>query len=824
MLSTLAVAGLNHEPLKLAWWEMGKGLLFVLATGAALRCYLSRVTARQEQLVREQERLQSIINRSPFVAYVAENTKDWPLRYVSDNIRQFGYTKEEFLTSNARFPSLVHPDDLPRVMQELQDHLLAGRLEFTQEYRLRTKSGEYHWLEDHTVAEHDRDGNVVELQGVISDITERRRAQEELEKSRRQLSEKLDELEQIYRHSPVGLFAMDREHRYVRVNDRMAEYCDMKVEEQTGATTSEVVSKSADQLMEYHRQVLERGEPLLGVEVAGETKRNPGVAKHWVCHYFPLFDAHRGVKGLTGVVIDVTRERLAEKERRIDMEKMALQAAALEAAANSIVITDAKGRIQWVNRAFSVLTGYTSEEAVGLRPSILKSGRQDPAFYRDLWTQVAAGKVWHGELTNRRKDGTLYEEDMTISPVRNAAGAVSHFIAIKQDITEHRRMEKQFLQAQRMESIGLLAGGVAHDLNNVLTPIMAAIQLLRADDLTSAERAPLVDMLTTCCRRGADIVQQVLTFARGMKGDRVPTALRPLVDDMARVAQETFPRHITIQCKAPKSLWPIPCDPTQIHQIILNLAVNARDAMPHGGTLTFAAENVEITAPRQHLGCQLEPGPYVRLVVTDTGTGIPPEVLDRIFEPFFTTKAQGHGTGLGLSALLGIVRNHRGLVDVKTVLGKGTTFEIYLPAAKDGLAATEGALPHVPQGNGEQILVVDDELSILKVVGRVLERNGYEVSTATDGASALAMVAAAPGKFKLVLTDIMMPKMDGVSLVRGLRRLAGDTKAMAMSGLLEEVGKPDAAAELRALGVRQIVAKPCAAENLLLAVNQELAA
>jgi PAS domain S-box-containing protein len=506
-------------------------------------------------------------------------------------------------------------------------------------------------------------------------------------------------------------------------------------------------------------------------------------------------------------------ERNRERER--ERQQLRLQHSALEAAANAIVITDREGAIQWVNDAFTRLTGYEREEAIGRNPRLLKSGVQDVNFYHHLWQTVLGGAVWQGGVTNKRKDGTLYEEEMTITPVRAQMAEITHFIAIKQDVTERKRLEQQFLRAQRMQSIGLLAGGVAHDLNNVLAPVLMALPLLRSP-LAPEQRNHIIDTLEQSVKRGANIVQQVLTFARGVAVQRVLVQLRHLLREVTRIAEETFPRDIHIRTDVPASLWPFLGDPTQIHQVLLNLAVNARDAMPAGGQLSFTARNVELRDTRQFLDFELPPGRYASVAIADTGTGIPPEIVERIFEPFFTTKPAGKGTGLGLSTVLGIIKSHGGLVEVQSQIGVGSTFAVYLPAAPVE-AAPDRTDPAalLPQGHGELILLVDDEPGILHVSRSTLEANGYHVVTARDGREAVATLSHQGPAVKAVVTDLMMPYMDGLALTASLRKQYPALPVIATTGLLNPPNEEDRASQLQALGVKHLLRKPFQAEELL---------
>jgi PAS domain S-box-containing protein len=503
------------------------------------------------------------------------------------------------------------------------------------------------------------------------------------------------------------------------------------------------------------------------------------------------------------------------REREQERQQLRLQHSALEAAANAIVITDASGRIEWVNEAFTRLTGYSRQEAIGANPRVLRSGVHEPEFYRSMWQTILAGSVWQGTLTNRRKDGASYEEEMTITPVRSAEDKITHFVAIKQNITERRKLEQQFLRAQRMQSIGLLAGGVAHDLNNVMAPVLMALPMLRSN-LNPEQRDQIIETLEHSVKRGASIVKQVLTFARGVEVQRALVQLGYLVKEVVKIAEETFPRDIQVRSSLPNDLWPFRGDPTQIHQVILNLAVNARDAMPNGGQLSFTARNLELREPRQFLDFEVVPGRYISISVADTGTGIAPSVVERMFEPFFTTKPIGKGTGLGLSSVLGIVRSYHGLIEVQTRVGAGSVFTLLLPAAPVETLTPQAAQAHTLEpGRGQTVLIVDDEPAVLQITESTLQANGYRVLTARNGSQALAKIAEHKDRIQVVLTDVMMPVMDGPALVRSLAQLHPGLPVIAATGLLHALGDGDRAAQLRELGVRHFLHKPFQADTLL---------
>jgi nitrogen-specific signal transduction histidine kinase/ActR/RegA family two-component response regulator len=385
-------------------------------------------------------------------------------------------------------------------------------------------------------------------------------------------------------------------------------------------------------------------------------------------------------------------------------------------------------------------------------------------------------------------------------------------LIINTDITEQKKIEKQFLRAQRLESIGTLASGVAHDLNNILAPILMGAAVLRRTDLPANDEV-ILSTIETCAQRGADIVKQVLTFARGAEGERRPLQTASLLKDVAIIATETFLKKITVRTSFPESLWAVVGDQTQLHQVLLNLCVNARDAMPAGGTLSLLAENFTVDEHYASMTPGACAGPHVRFEVTDTGMGIPPQNIDKIFDPFFTTKALGHGTGLGLSSVIGIVKSHGGFMSVASEVGRGATFKIWIPAKMDAFETLKQstALPF-PRANGELLLLVDDEKPILQVAKALLEGHGYRVLTAEDATEALTIFALRKDEIKLVLTDLTMPLMDGVTLIRTLQKMKPDVRVIASTG---RGGHEQRAQELESLNVSVCLTKPYDKNKLL---------
>ena len=510
---------------------------------------------------------------------------------------------------------------------------------------------------------------------------------------------------------------------------------------------------------------------------------------------------------LLTVLHDVSeRNRMDEQLRQLSR--------AVEQSPASIIITDPGGNITYANARFTELTGYTFAEAVGQKTNLLKSGEMPAEIYEQLWQTIKAGKEWRGEFHNKKKNGALYWESASISPITNEAGKITHFLAIKEDITEKRQLAAQFLRAQRLESIGHLAGGIAHDLNNILAPILLSVEFLR-EEVKSEEGLSMLETLETSARRGADIVKQVLTFAKGVEGRHVLLQPGHLVKETAKIIRETFPKGITLKTDLLKSHWMVSGDATQLHQVLLNLSVNARDAMPQGGTLGLAIEDVLLDADAIRFIPGAKPGPYVQLKVSDTGTGIPPEIADKIFDPFFTTKGLEKGTGLGLSTVLGIVKSHGGFIQFDSTAG-GTEFKLYLPAQTEAASlAEEKSTKSLLRGQGEQILIVDDEDAVRSITRRVLEANGYRTLMASNGMEAIALCTEKGSQIDLVLTDLNMPGMDGTATILAIRKLNPQARIIVITG----AGLNNETLSSKELNVADFLNKPFDAPLLLKIVH-----
>lgn len=515
----------------------------------------------------------------------------------------------------------------------------------------------------------------------------------------------------------------------------------------------------------------------------------------------------------TGTLQDVTERKRASETLRQSEERFKLVARAV-----SDVVWDwniPANTLWWSEDCLTVFGFAAHETEPGFEAW---SGRIHPderaRVVAALHHAIDSGaESWSADYRFQRKDGChVFVQDRCYI-LRAPSGQAIRMVGGMRDLTEQKKKEAQYLRAQRMESIGCLAGGIAHDLNNMLAPIMMSIDLLRLDPDQDPRRTRILDIIHRSSQRGAELVRQILAFARGLDDQRILIRLRPLLDDLEAIIGETFPRNIVITSHIASDLAPFMGDPTQLHQVLLNLAVNARDAMPHGGTLTLTARNITLDAPCAGMGPEGKAGAYVLLEVTDTGVGIAPAVRERMFEPFFTTKEADKGTGLGLATVLTIVKGHGGFLQIASEVGHGTTFKVYLPADV-ALGTAVSAHPFrtdVPRGHAELVLVVDDEFSVREITRQTLEAFGYRVITANDGAEAAALYACQPLQIGAVITDMMMPVVDGAATIRMILRINPDARIIAASGIAP--GAPPVTGP--GTGVHDFLPKPYTAETLL---------
>jgi PAS domain S-box-containing protein len=509
-----------------------------------------------------------------------------------------------------------------------------------------------------------------------------------------------------------------------------------------------------------------------------------------------------------------------KKAEQAEQDARAYAESIVETLRESIVVLDAQLRVVIANQTFYKTFKVSQEETLNKFIYDLGDRQWEIPELRKLLEEIITENTQFQDFEVDREFPGIGRRTMLLNARRiyQKDGDKELILLAIEDITERKRLESQLLRSQRMESIGTLAGGIAHDLNNMLTPMMLSLQMLK-QKYKDEQSQKLLTVLEQNSQRSANLIKQVMSFARGMEGEHKPLQVTYLISEIEKIAKETFPKDIELKKDVPDDLWTISGNATQLHQVIMNLCVNARDAMPYGGVLSITASNFFVDKNYVNIHTDAKVGSYVVITVSDTGTGIPPKIIDRIFEPFFTTKEQGKGTGLGLSTALAIVKGHGGFINVYSEVGRGTAFRVYLPAIKTQIQGAEEQQLELFVGNGEWILVAEDEDSIRDVTFSTLEMSGYKVLTANDGAEAVALYAENMDKIKVVLMDMMMPIMDGQASIRAIRRVNPQVKIIAVSGLTEK----DRLAKVAGLA-NAFLPKPYTAEKLLKTIHKVLSA
>jgi len=630
----------------------------------------------------------------------------------------------------------------------------------------------------------------------------------------KRVDEKLRESEERYRtiieFSNDMIWTLDNEGRFLFFNKRSEEITGFKLEDWRGKSFAPLIEK------EYLPNVIEAFQKTLNGEPQQyevSVKKEDGSYFFLSVNTAPIYSKGK-VLGTVSFGRDITDHKKAVEALKQSEEKYRMLIDNIQDGV--FIIQDDK--IQFANEAFARVGGYTVEEVIGKEFKELVAP-EDLEIVADRYYRRQAGE----DVPREYEFHALHKDGRTRILVNMNVGLITFHgrmasMGTVKDITEKKMLESQLLRAQRMESIGTLAGGIAHDINNVLTPIMLSQELLR-EKFTDKESQNYLNIIQRSTQRGASLMKQVMSYARGVEGERNALQVTHLISEIRQIAKETFPRNIEIRTDIPKDLWNLSGDATQLHQVLMNLCVNARDAMPDGGILHICAENLLIDEDYAHINIDAKVGPYITITVSDTGTGIPPGILERIFEPFFTTKEHGKGTGLGLSTALGIVKSHGGFMTVYSEVGKGTAFKVYLPAITTTETLKAQQHQHeLPAGHGELILVVDDEEQIREMTKKTLETHGYKVITANDGKEAIALYAQKRDEIQLVLMDMMMPVMDGSESIRELRKANPEVKIITVSGLTEK----DKIEKVDDVQVQAFLMKPYTAEKLLNTISEVL--
>lgn len=736
----------------------------------------------------------------------ATNDALWDWNLVTDELwwsdgfeLLFGFRVSQVSPTIESWHQLIHPEDRDRVIQLLQQVIDSNAESWSGEYRFRRKAGDYAFVFDRGHILRAADGKAVRMIGGMTDLTERKLAEEKLKVSEERFREMADNIGDIF-------------YNYDPVNNRLL-YANQAFERIWGRAIETVYENPLSYLDDIHPSDRPNAERALEQQMAGEqTEAEFRVLRGdgsicWVRELaVPILDQSGKVERIVGTMRDVTERKQAE-------DRLTEQAALLDNAKDAILVRDLEHRILYWNRGAERLYGWTADEAIG-QPVKTLLYKESDSFLEATRTVLECGE-WVGEIHQFDRNGKPLIIEGSWTLVCDVDGNPKSILAINTDISERKRLEQQILRVQRMESIGTLAGGMAHDLNNILAPILLSIDLLRIGE-QDQRRQGILNAMESSTRRGSELVRQVLSFARGVEGRKMAVCPEELLSEIEKIARETFPKNIEVETCVEPRLMSLTGDPTQLHQVLLNLCVNARDAMPTGGRITLSAYNRQLDERYAGMNPGASVGPHVVLQVEDTGIGMEPATVERIFEPFFTTKEIGKGTGLGLSTTQAIVKSHGGFVRVDSQPGEGTRFRVFLPARpggeKTGDAEKAAALQ---RGTGELILVIEDETDVRELVRDTLEAYGYKVLLAGDGAAGVKLYQKQKDAVSVVLTDMMMPGMDGLGVIQAIRSLQPRARIIAASGLT------DGSAAAKA-GVSHFIPKPFSARTLLEAVSQVL--
>ncbi|MEI6891728.1 MAG: response regulator [Pontiella sp.] len=596
---------------------------------------------------------------------------------------------------------------------------------------------------------------------------------------------------------PDPIYVKDSRGLYLSCNSAYARFVGTDANQIYSRSTWDVLSKEMAKKMNMEDlRVLASGE---SIETEGWVTDAVGTQVYHETMKIPYLESAAGSTGMIGISRDLTKRMEMEQEMR-------QLAVAVEQSTESIIITDVNGIIQYVNAAYESMSGYGYDDVVGEKMDLMKSNKHDKEFFETLWSTISEGNTWAGELTNKNKDGSLYIEEAVIYPIRGEGKTMINYVTISRDITHELEIEKHLRQQQKMNAIGELAGGISHDFNNILTAILGYVSLCMHSVEEDGKVYSYLQEIVKAGDRATKLVRQILTFSRQDELDFHSVDLKPIIEDSLSMVQATIKGGIILEREI-ENCGPILGETTQIQQVLINLCTNAGHALgkERQGQMKIGLKPVEVLANQQDVQpADLEPGHYACITVADTGCGMPPEVMERIFEPYFTTKKKGEGTGFGLSIVHGIVRKHRGMINVSSKVGEGTTFTLYFPLLMDSVEQ-QVQVKVQPNSKGfGRILFVDDDETVLFMGREILESFGYVVVTAINGRRALEIFNKDPEGFDVLVTDYSMPEINGYELIKSVLNIRKDMPAILCSGYMEKVEGEN----LGGLGHAAFMAKP----------------
>lgn len=705
-------------------------------------------------------------------------------------------------TSFEAFLERVHPPDRAP-LREQAARLIQDQVPVQVEWRLRHPDGTLRYIFSIARPNAGNDGKLIDFRGICQDITTQKLAE-------LGVREREERYRRLVAGLPICIHEIDCDGVVVAINKaglgmvcatEPAEICGRKYLDIMAPCDRERISALLDRAL--------AGEPSqfeVTPEIAGATRI-------FSSSFIPLMDDDGKVYRIMGHTIDLTHERA----READLHRLGT---AIEQAVESIVITNPDAVIEYVNPAYERITGYSRAESVGKRMSIVKSDIHDADFYNTVWNTISAGQTWQGEFLNRRKNGELFHQRATISPIFGPDGAIVNYVSVQHDITHEVELEKQLRQAQKMEALGTLAGGIAHDFNNILHAMLGFCHIARQTGLEDREALEQnLSEIERGAHRAASLVEQILIFSRTSEVRFSPINLAREVEDTLRFLRGSLPPSIAIEFDAPSTEGNVFGDPTQIHQLVTNLCTNAFHAMEdQGGALNVSVAVEHLDVARQTLSGLLPPGDYCVLRVRDQGIGISPKSFEKLFDPFYTTKKVGKGTGLGLSMVHGIATRMDGAVDIESELDRGTCVTVFLPLSELPMPGSEKADSFVlpPERGSGRVLIVDDDQSITHMVTIVLQRQGFEVTAFNDPAEALDVFKSNIAAFDVVICDLTMPQMNGIELARSIRSLQPDLPILLATGIIDDERLDD----VNETGIREVLHKPFHINALITTINR----
>ncbi len=725
-----------------------------------------------------------------------KNHPDWPVEYVSPNVKKvLGYSVDELLKGEVNYKNIVNSKEVERIAEEAN---CSGQNDINRfehkPYQITRKDGKTIWIADYTTIIRNEEGVITHFLGYIIDITTHKQAEEELRR-----------YECIVSSSNDMLALLDNNFVYLAANKKYAESFGMTPNDLIGLTVSDIFGKKVFKDVIYPRGI----KCMQGEEIRFQKWAEFPIAgkKYMEVTFTPYYDSENIIKGIVVNGRDVTdRKKAEEANTRLSR--------AIEHADETIMITDAERNIQYINPAFEKTTGYTIKDAIGKNPRFLKSDHHDEEFYKNMWETLSNGNQWHGELTNKKKDGTLYIENVVISPVFDSKNKIINYVAVKNDITETKRLQQLESRAARLELAGTIAGQVAHDFNNLLAPIMAYPEFIREDLPHDHITQTYLKTIEEAAKKIADINQDLLTMGRRGHYNQEVINLNTIV---LHTIKEMDSRTDTVKCETNlcEDIMKIKGGPSQIHRMITNLLVNGQDAMQNNGTLHIKTENYYVDDTSIAFGL-VPKGEYVKLTVTDSGCGIPDDIIQNILDPFFSTKKadKKSGSGLGLSVVDAVIKDHNGYLDLSSKVGKGTSFYLYFPVTRDDVEEIKSTLL---RGGTEKILVVDDDDVQREVSTKLLKKLGYEVCSINSGKKAVEFLHNNPQDL-IILDMIMPPGIDGAETYKQILKINSQQKAIIVSGFSES----DRVLEAQKLGVGAFVKKPITKTAIAAAIRTEL--